>query len=229
MILGDAACQGHGHDAFGLGLCMLHVFTGHAPYEEIMDDVYCPSGLKSKLKKIWEDEGSSGYDVIRSAILADVERDEDGVVVEGKRDETFYSTFYRYLVLFGIPADKFQVKNYGRVWRAVSSSLESCSTTKSVAAKKCSPDATQFTSDQRRYSLSSGKNKYIARARRRLESTEGGLELLLSLVNFDPEKRATATDVLDSSFMASLREGSNGASIQEDDHVLSNMAYATTS
>ena len=72
-------------------------------------------------------------------------------------------------------------------------------------------------------------NKYIARARRRLESMEGGLELLLSLVNFDPEKRATATDVLNSSFMASLREGSYGASIQEDDHVLSYMAYATTS
>jgi serine/threonine protein kinase len=233
MILGDAACQGHGHDAFGLGLCMLHVFTGHAPYEEIMEEVYCPSGLKKKLKKIWEDEGSSGYDVIRSVILADVEKDEDGVAVEGEPDETFYHTFYRYLVLFGIPADKFQIKNYGRVWRAVSSSIESCSTAKkgygrSAAAKKCCPDATQFANDQWKYSLSSGSNEYIARARRRLESMEGGLELLISLVNFDPEKRATATDVLNSSFMAPLREGYPGASIQEDDYVLSYMAYATT-
>jgi serine/threonine protein kinase len=36
LILGDAAKQGHGHDNFGLGLCMLHLFTGSAPYEEIM-------------------------------------------------------------------------------------------------------------------------------------------------------------------------------------------------
>ena len=33
LILGDQALQGHGHDCFGLDLCMLHLFTGHAPYK----------------------------------------------------------------------------------------------------------------------------------------------------------------------------------------------------
>lgn len=42
MILGDTAKQGHEHDCFGLGLCMVHLFTGHAPYEEILEDVKCP-------------------------------------------------------------------------------------------------------------------------------------------------------------------------------------------
>ena len=232
MILGDAASQSHGHDAFGLGLCMLHLFTGHAPYEEILDDVYCPSGLKKKLRKIWEDEGSSGYDVIRSVILADVEKDDDGVIIEGEPDGTFYDTFYRYLVLFGIPEDKFQIKQYGRVWRAVSSSVgcdikQSRGYGRNVLAWKSCPDAIQYASDCREYSLERGTNKYIARARNRLLSVEGGMELLHSLVHFDPEKRASATDVLNATFMAPLREGSNGPQYDDSDHVLSFMAYST--
>ena len=45
MILGDNATQGHGHDSFGLGLCMLHLFTGFRPYEEILKKVKCPRDL----------------------------------------------------------------------------------------------------------------------------------------------------------------------------------------
>jgi len=233
LILGDAATQGHGHDAFGLGLCMLHLFTGHAPYEEILEEVRCPLGLMKKLKKIWEDEGASGYDVIRSVILADVEKDEDGVITEGQPDETFYHTFYRYLVLLGIPEERFHFKTYGRVWRAVSTSIESDRKQRRgygnnhPGKNKC-PDAVQYANDCETYSLSCGNNVFIARARDRLKKMEGGLELLLSLLSFDPEKRATATDVLNSSFMAQLREGSNNMSFDSDDHVLSYMAYATT-
>ena len=36
LILGNNAKQGHGNDCFGLGLCMLHLFTGHEPYEVIL-------------------------------------------------------------------------------------------------------------------------------------------------------------------------------------------------
>jgi hypothetical protein len=53
LILGDAAKQGHGHDIFALGLCMLHLFTGHLFYDEIMGKVYCPPNLKQKLKILW--------------------------------------------------------------------------------------------------------------------------------------------------------------------------------
>ena len=60
MILGDAATQGYGHDSFGLGLCMLHLFTGYAPYEEILDEVRCPPNLKKKLCHIWESEKLNG-------------------------------------------------------------------------------------------------------------------------------------------------------------------------
>lgn len=232
MIVGDPAAQGHSHDAFGLGLCMLHLFTGHAPYEEILADVICPCGLKSKLQCIWEDEKSHGYSVIRSVILADVYKDDDGVVVEGEPDGILYDTLYRFLVLFGIPNKKYKLKTHGRVWKAITSSLQGANKEKSYgrnnAGSKKGLDAVQFENDQKQYSLRYGQNKFIARARKRLEELEGGLDLLFSLVDFDPEKRATVCDVLNSQFMVPLREDPSKKRVNdESNHVMSFMAYAT--
>ena len=56
LILGDQALQGHGHDCFGLDLCMLHLFTGHAPYKYILEDISCPPNFKKELRRIWENE-----------------------------------------------------------------------------------------------------------------------------------------------------------------------------
>jgi serine/threonine protein kinase len=39
LILGDAATQGYGADTWALGLCILHLFTGSCPYEEMMTTV----------------------------------------------------------------------------------------------------------------------------------------------------------------------------------------------
>ena len=233
MILGDAATQGHGHDAFGLGLCMLHLFTGHAPYEEILADVTCPSSLKGKLQGIWEDETSEGYSVIRSVILADVYKDEAGSVVEGEPDGTLYDTFYRYLVLFGIPDRKYKAKAHGRVWKAISSSLEGGGKGRAYGRNACinnGADFEQFEQDQKLYSLRRGTDPFITRAREGLEQVTGGLDLLCSLVDFDPEKRATTCDVLNSEFMVSLREDpteSRSGSAKPSNHAISFMAYAT--
>jgi hypothetical protein len=84
---------------------MLHLFTGYAPYEEILCTVHCPPNLKKKLRNVWESEKSSGYDVIRSVILSDVFEDEEGEI-EGEPDDTLYDTLYRYLVLFGTVSQK---------------------------------------------------------------------------------------------------------------------------
>ena len=54
LILGNAAEQGYGRGCFGLGLCMIHLFTGHAPDEEILDEVFSPANIKEKLRKIWK-------------------------------------------------------------------------------------------------------------------------------------------------------------------------------
>jgi len=233
MILGDAAKQGHGHDAFGLGLCMLHLHTGHAPYEEILENVRCPSGLKDKLQRIWEDEQSPGYSVIRSVILADTYVDENGDV-QGEADEVLYDTLYRYLVLFGVPENKFKMKEGGKVWKAISFCLEgnldtagrSKTNKRKGKTKKQTVDQQQFEADQKEYSIQTGSNKYIARARKSLEDAGGGgLDLLLSLVNFDPEKRASACEVLNSKFMSSLREVQGTTYTGYD--VKNYMAYAT--
>jgi len=54
------------------------------------------------------------------------------------------------------------------------------------------------------------------------------MDLLLSLVKFDPQSRASALDVLNSSFMASLRETPNGDNCYKDeDEVLSFTAFST--
>lgn len=171
LILGDAATQGHGHDNFGLGLCMLHLFTGHAPYEEILEDVYCPLALKKKLRQIWIEDEYSGFNAVRTMVLLDVDEDE------GEPDETLYHTLYRYLVLFGIPEDKGSSSEGDRVWKAITQTLEGGGRTNrgrpcgrsARQGRKEGPDAAQFASDRKKYSLSHGNNKFIARARKTLE------------------------------------------------------------
>lgn len=184
MILGDVAKQGHAHDCFGLGLCMLHLFTGHAPYEEILEKVKCPGGLMKRLQKIWENDKETGYDAIRRVILAD----------SGERDETLYHTIYRFLVLFGIPDEKFEIEQCPKVWNAICDSI-SWPSTRKCYDRHCSL-----------FSVRTGKDKYITRAREGLTSMNGGMELLLKLCSFDPATRATALEVLQSPFMANLAE-----------------------
>lgn len=227
MILGDHAKQGHGHDCFGLGLCMLHMFTGHAPYEEILEDVKCPSGLKKRLRKIWENEKVKGYKVIRSVILSDVYKDEAGHIIDGEPDETLYDTFYRFLVLFGIPEVAFEQKKCPKVWQAVYESLQPSNARPGKPVRmKQGTDSTRFSRDCRRYSIRSGNNKYILRARKRLQSMEGGMDLLFRLCSFDPSTRASAIEALNSPFFDNLRELGN-ATTNPEDTVFSYNAFST--
>jgi len=234
MTLGDAAQQGYGHDCFGLGLCMLHLFTGHAPYEEILESVTCPANLRKKLRKIWEDNKTGGYDVIRSVILVDVYEDENGNT-QGERDEVLFDTLYRFLVLFGVPEEKNQAKGGSRVWRAVRSCLgiqneksKSLRVTRQNGGtgKDVGLDFAQYESDCKTFSFMHGNNKHIVRGRTVLQKMEGGIDLLFGLVSFDPNHRASALDVINSKFMDSLRECPEKSSLREDDIVFSYMAYS---
>ena len=252
MISGDAAKQGYGHDSFGLGLCMLHLFTGDAPYEEILENVTCPVAMKRKLKNIWENQSSNGYDVIRCVILADVYEDEDGNV-EGEPDEVLYDTLYRYLVLFGIPDKKSQYKEGARVWRAITSCLigqapkstaaapvparrstrrnaaRATAATSDVPATLAGPDAAQYEIDTSLFSLRTGTDPRIAEARQKLEAMDGGMELLLSLVSFDPSTRATPLDAINSNFFAPLREEDGMDMYGPSDQIKSFMAMGYAS
>uniref|UniRef100_H3HCD1 Protein kinase domain-containing protein n=1 Tax=Phytophthora ramorum TaxID=164328 RepID=H3HCD1_PHYRM len=55
LLEGDAAEQSYAADTFSLGLCLLHLFTGSAPYEELLDAVHCPAELLKDLKFLWTD------------------------------------------------------------------------------------------------------------------------------------------------------------------------------
>lgn len=210
LILGNAAEQGYGHDCFGLGLCVLHLFTGHGPYEEILDDVVCPVNLKLKLRKIWKQKS---HNVIHSVISSS---DENG------EDETLYTTLYRYLVLFGIPKTQFGIKKHGKVWSAINTTLLP---PKGTRSKKC-PDVDVFNKDKKRFSLADGFDERIAAARRRLLDMDGAMEVLLSLVSFDPTTRATPLEVINSRFMTDLVED-DSIIYCKDDIVKSYTAYAT--
>jgi serine/threonine protein kinase len=196
FILGDRATQGHWHDRWGLGLCMLHLFTGAAPYEEIMEEIVCPSALQERLRIIWEEEIVEGYGVIRQVIFSDVELDEAGNIVDGKLDKTPYHTLYRVLVLFGIPEELFSVEDCPMVWEAIVDTLVSQDTTA----------RSQYLHDCEKFSILSGDNKFIARAREALTDMDGGLELLFGLCDFNPATRWSVMDVMNSRFMSPLRE-----------------------
>lgn len=210
MILGDDARQGHGHDNFGLGLCMLHLFTGSAPYEEILEEVKCPSNFKKRLRAIWENEKVDGYSIIYSLINDGVVKDEAGHIVEGEPDETLYDTLYRYLVLFGVPVNEFEQKRCPKVWKAISDSFMITSNPNKQKGyrnlKRPGSDRTQYNRDCKKYSLQTGNDKRISRARLALQSIAGGMELLFQLCSFDPLSRGSAMEVLNSTFMEKLRE-----------------------
>eukprot|EP00588_Corethron_pennatum_P009363 CAMPEP_0194276296 /NCGR_PEP_ID=MMETSP0169-20130528/8920_1 /TAXON_ID=218684 /ORGANISM="Corethron pennatum, Strain L29A3" /LENGTH=1536 /DNA_ID=CAMNT_0039019985 /DNA_START=113 /DNA_END=4723 /DNA_ORIENTATION=- len=245
LISGDCAEQGHGHDSFGLGLCMLHLFTGNAPYEEILESVVCPPNLRNALKKVWENaslhRNANTYHIVQSIILADVFEHEDGSI-EGDPDMTVYDTLYRFLVLFGVPEENSRSKGGERVWNAISSTLvgkhensAKRELRRSIRAEKrpentndTAPDLQHFIRDQAMFSLSRGTNAIIASARKKLEDFEGGMDLLKSLVTFDPNQRATALDVINSSFMSSLREANFPNIDKENDKIYSYTTYYTS-
>ncbi|KAG6610252.1 serine/threonine protein kinase [Phytophthora cinnamomi] len=67
LLEGDAAEQSYAADTFSLGLCLLHLFTGSAPYEEILEDVQCPAELLKDLKFIWmSPRKNSEFSVIKT-------------------------------------------------------------------------------------------------------------------------------------------------------------------
>lgn len=106
LVEGDKVQLHYSADTFPLGLAVLHLFTGAMPYEEWMADVTCPPELRAALAKVWQ--GHDDFTTLASLIDAlDEEEDEAAVL---------YHTFYRYLVLLGLPDE--QDREPGPVWKA---------------------------------------------------------------------------------------------------------------
>jgi hypothetical protein len=116
---GDGVRLGYGVDTFPLGLAMLHLFTGAVPYEEWMADVLCPQDLRDALAKVWK--GREEYSILSTLLQSCEDEDaEEG----GDSAGTLYHTFYRYLVLLGLPTTEGEAGERRRqnpVWKAVTS------------------------------------------------------------------------------------------------------------
>ncbi|CAH0477899.1 unnamed protein product [Peronospora belbahrii] len=106
LLEGDAAKQSYAADTFCLGLCVLHLFTGCAPYEEILEHVTCPAELLKDLKFIWmSPRKNSGFSVIKS-------------VARGDDENTLCHSLYRFVVLFGLPMQNPNERNgIDKVWQ----------------------------------------------------------------------------------------------------------------
>lgn len=142
-------------------------------------------------------------------------------VIRDDQENVLYHTLYRYLVLFGLPEDNPSAdKGVDKVWGvllkhlrpntvapAAMTTRRSRSATAAARAVK-SPDSakTHFDQDRAQYSLEIGSHPMIQRGRGRIEAVPGGMELLMSLVDFNPGKRPTMKSVLLHPFFSSLQE-----------------------
>ncbi|CAI5717393.1 unnamed protein product [Peronospora effusa] len=207
LLEGDAAKQSYAADTFCLGLCVLHLFTGCAPYEEILEDVRCPVELLKDLKFVWmSPRKNSTFSVIKSVVRSD-------------DDNTLCHTLYRFVVLFGLPGRN--PSGIDKVWQLLLKHLRPDdpalkhfqwrsrrSTGKDGAQLHASSTKSQFDHDQSLYSIASGSNDIICRCREGLQSIPGAMELLNSLVDFDPAKRPTLKQVMYHPVFSSFRSPS---------------------
>ncbi|CAM9567628.1 unnamed protein product, partial [Sphacelaria rigidula] len=138
LCCGSSAQQDYASDTFAFALAALHLFTGEAPYEEIMEEVECPDDLYDALANTWSDEQYPEYSVLCDIVLDTVDEEPEDSVAdpdckeEGEEEEeeqqsaTLFNTFYRYLVLFGVPDRQTLDEAFGAdnpVWSAVGSLL----------------------------------------------------------------------------------------------------------
>ena len=156
-IAGDACTQGYAADTWALGLCAVHLLTGCAPYEEVMEGVRCPRPLRNALHALWTGaatstrggEGAGGTstlytyrtvaDVIASSSLDG--DDDDGVDAGGRGSGSSCSTLlsdtlYRVLVLTAWAGGN-TAGAKGATAAASSSDSSSATTTTAAAAHGC--------------------------------------------------------------------------------------------
>jgi serine/threonine protein kinase len=124
LLCGAAARQGFEADAWGMALCLLHLLTGRAPYEELLATVRCPADLRRSLEAVWAGAGSpsgaragapaacggAGGQAYEAEVGSGAEQGEcDGAsmygavgqVLETDEEGVLADTLYRYLCLFG--------------------------------------------------------------------------------------------------------------------------------
>ncbi|CAK4652457.1 unnamed protein product [Aphanomyces euteiches] len=188
FLHGDATVQGYAIDAFALGISLLHLLTGRAPYEEILEDVVCPPCLQSALAALWKKKRSASSKATFT-IMQRLLQDKSNVSV-------LCDTLYRYCVLFGL-----------NQLNANESSVSALLLQQLTLGLKRHPSAAQvqYDADSALYSLACGTHEALRDARSRLETVPGAMTILLSLVDFDPKQRPSLYSLLKGPLFASLQ------------------------
>jgi serine/threonine protein kinase len=228
LLLGSkASSSSFACDTFGLGLCYLHLLTGVAPYEELLNEVSCPPDLRSLLKELWTtNDRSSQYYVIHEVLDSLVEGDADTDDEEpalGQRESAvdddsvmnvLYDTLYRFVVLVGLPPiDLFAGidASTGSMARnpvvlALHAALAGRQQTFGVDAVRNSMHI--YNQDAAKWSISVGSSEHMNRARDRLRDLSPSAGALLqSMLSLDPTKRCTMHEALLSDVFSVYREG----------------------
>ena len=179
LLLGTRAVQTSAADGFGLGLCWLHLLTGLAPYEELMESVKCPAELRLSLTTVWCEPGKGS---VYAPLRALIEEDED------EDESVLFHTLYRFLCLFGRPdldpAHAADAVCESKAWRAVRSWLDT------------DAGAARFHKDHSAWSVFEGKQKVIAEARKRMAALPGAALVLKGLTTFEPTRRLSMRQLL---------------------------------
>lgn len=230
LLLGTGATQAYAADTWALGLCLLHLSTGHAPYEELMVAVACPDALREALDAVWADPAlAPRYGVVAAAAGLDLGRVRTGRAPRLLLNRTFADTLYRYLVLCGLPArglvDAISDWAHNPVLRAcfqclrctaeLPASLQHLRSSNSGGTGLYKPVKgptkamahkmeAEFEEHRSQWAINHGVAPVMALARQRLTAT-GGLSLLQSMLTFVPHERPSMLEALKSPFFESLR------------------------
>mmetsp|Transcript_15034 Transcript_15034/g.46672 ORF Transcript_15034/g.46672 Transcript_15034/m.46672 type:complete len:849 (+) Transcript_15034:639-3185(+) len=212
------------HDTFSLGLAVLHLAGGGAPYEELMRSCSCPDNLCRALAAIWcRSKGSDATYCAMASINCGLDIETDTLDF----DRTLFDTVYRQLVLLGIPTHGDDtISKLGPGAAAVLHAARTCllGDTRRFYEDKQAMKVhrrvqQRFTKHSHDFNLETGINPIVFRCRRRLGSS---FDVLKSMLDLDPRKRPTMRAILSSSLFKSLRMSS---ARENDEAASSSLAF----
>ena len=183
-------------DTFGLGLSFLHLVTGRAPYEELLEHVRCPPALQSALEDVWtRTAADSPYLVIQEVLSSlDAPMDDDDSCSDDPSVLTvLYDTLYRYVVMIGLPNPELFSTGDGAAAKnpVVSAILD---TLDQGLNENAEPDvqaaSMQYMADAEAWSIFEGKQPVMRSARTRLkEISPDAQQWLRRMLCYDPLHR----------------------------------------
>lgn len=183
-------------DTFSLGLSFLHLVTGHAPYEELLEHVRCPPALQQALERIWVTSDTTSPYFVISEVLRSLEVMSD-TNNSADADETvmavLYDTLYRYIVLLGLPnADLFTIGDVSAFRNPVVCAVldvldqgmnENADADVQIATMK-------YIGDSKIWNISTGNHSILKVARNKLAQVSPEAELWLRrMLCYDPLHR----------------------------------------